>query len=341
MKSEYELRAADSLGNDLLVAALRFGGAFSSFASGECADGAWDFDRTGFWQTRAVVRSANSQSDLAVFQYNTWRDKGVLELPGSRRYLAATNFWKTRFEFRQEMGEQPLIVCEKIGGFLRLSSGLVISSIARNLPELPWMTLLAWYLTVMMHRDTAAAAEFALKGFDQANINTISIAAGFAKGTIYNYFASKQALLNALIESVAAEQQEYIQAAVLSVSDPAARLERFFQAGFEYVARRVHRARAVFNVVNSADQAQKRYCQQAYQPMFQMAAEQILAPGMQQGVFRPLDLQTAATLLMTIYMGTVSQVDEQGRPWLDPALVANFMLHALQPSQRANTKDIN
>ncbi len=40
-----------------------------------------------------------------------------------------------------------------------------------------------------------AATHFAKEGFDGASINRISIAAGFAKGTVYNYFDSKEALL--------------------------------------------------------------------------------------------------------------------------------------------------
>ena len=45
-----------------------------------------------------------------------------------------------------------------------------------------------------------AAIEFANAGFYGANINRISLAAGFAKGTIYNYFPSKQALMLALLD---------------------------------------------------------------------------------------------------------------------------------------------
>jgi AcrR family transcriptional regulator len=35
----------------------------------------------------------------------------------------------------------------------------------------------------------AAIQEFARQGYERANINHISRAAGFAKGTIYNYFS--------------------------------------------------------------------------------------------------------------------------------------------------------
>ena len=47
----------------------------------------------------------------------------------------------------------------------------------------------------------SAAREFAEFGVERANIDRVSIGAGFAKGTIYNYFASKEALFGAVVES--------------------------------------------------------------------------------------------------------------------------------------------
>ena len=176
----------------------------------------------------------------------------------------------------------------------------------------------------------AAAEEFASQGFDQANINTISTTAGFAKGTIYNYFPSKQALLLALIDAIAQEHLAYLQSAVLAVDDPAGRLDRFFQAGFEYVSSHMHRARVMFNTINGSNLEQKEYCFRAYQPIFQLVAEQILLPGMQQGIFQQTETEPLVLLLMSIYLGTASQVDEQGRPWLDSSVVAGFVLRALR-----------
>ena len=177
----------------------------------------------------------------------------------------------------------------------------------------------------------AAAQEFASQGYDQANINTISTQAGFAKGTIYNYFPSKQALLLALIDAIAQEHLEYLQSAVLEIDDPAGRLERLFQAGFEYVPTHLHRARVMFNTINGSSQEHKEYCLRAYQPIFQLVAEQILLPGMQQGIFQQTAMEPLVVLLMSIYLGTASQVDEKGRPWLDSSVVAGFVLRALRP----------
>src|SRR5918995_790198 len=51
----------------------------------------------------------------------------------------------------------------------------------------------------------AAAAEFAASGVDGANVNRISLAAGLAKGTIYNYFPSKHDLFLAVVEEASSQ----------------------------------------------------------------------------------------------------------------------------------------
>ena len=47
----------------------------------------------------------------------------------------------------------------------------------------------------------AAAREFGRVGFERANIDAISLAAGYSKGTIYNYFPSKETLFVAVVEA--------------------------------------------------------------------------------------------------------------------------------------------
>ena len=52
----------------------------------------------------------------------------------------------------------------------------------------------------------AAAEEFALVGFEQAKMETISERAAIGKGTIYLYFDSKQGLFSAVLAEISAEQ---------------------------------------------------------------------------------------------------------------------------------------
>jgi len=52
---------------------------------------------------------------------------------------------------------------------------------------------------------SAAAREFGRVGLDRANIDAISLAAGYGKGTIYNYFSSKEELFLAVVEEASAQ----------------------------------------------------------------------------------------------------------------------------------------
>jgi AcrR family transcriptional regulator len=176
----------------------------------------------------------------------------------------------------------------------------------------------------------AAAEEFARQGYLGANINSISLQAGFAKGTVYNYFPSKKALLLALIDTTAQQHLNFIIAQAGKETDPPLRLERFFKAGFDFVAFNLPRARVMLNTVYGSDEELKAYCFQAYQPIFQFLSQEILIPGIQTGVFRSIEPQSTSILLMTIYLGAASQLNEQGQHWLDPGQVTNLILEGLR-----------
>lgn len=54
----------------------------------------------------------------------------------------------------------------------------------------------------------AAARHFSEAGLERASVDAISTAAGFAKGTVYNYFPSKEALFGAVIEEASRRATE-------------------------------------------------------------------------------------------------------------------------------------
>jgi AcrR family transcriptional regulator len=175
----------------------------------------------------------------------------------------------------------------------------------------------------------AAAEEFAQWGFSGANVNRISERASFSIGTIYNYFPSKRDLMRAFIDEVAQRHVDFIVAQVKTASQPAARLELFFRAGFAFVEKHTSQARAIFNVLNGPDEAFRSQLYLAYQPLFQLLGQDILGPGMAQGKFRQVEEASTAGLLMMIYLGTSSQLNPEGQFWLGPEQVASFALHAL------------
>jgi AcrR family transcriptional regulator len=175
----------------------------------------------------------------------------------------------------------------------------------------------------------AAAVEFAREGYNGANINRISQTAGFAKGTIYNYFPSKRALMLGLIDEVAAAHLDFIVTRVLEENDPARRVTRFFEAGFAFVSLYLAPSQVMVNTLHGPDVEFKAHMYQAYQPLFQFVAVDIVGAGIAKGVFRPVDAGGMAQLLMIIYLGTGSAIDEDGRHWLDPRQVADFALNGL------------
>lgn len=179
----------------------------------------------------------------------------------------------------------------------------------------------------------SAAVEFAAVGYEQANINTISKNAGYAKGTIYNYFPSKHALLVALIDETAEIHLTFITEKVDPLPEPVERLRAFFVTGFSFVAQYLPRASVLFNTIHGSDEELKAHIFEVYQPMFRYVAEEIITAGIEQNVFKPVEVQTMATLLMTIYLGTASHHDGNGSTWLEPTGVVDLVLYGLCPAE--------
>jgi AcrR family transcriptional regulator len=178
----------------------------------------------------------------------------------------------------------------------------------------------------------AATTEFAREGYARANINHISQAAGFAKGTVYNYFASKRALMLALIDEVSKAHFDHVSTQVACKDTATGRLECFFEAGFTWVTDNLDPARVMFTTLNGPDREFKLHMYEAYQPMFQLVGRDIVAAGVERGDFRPLDPTVTANLLMTIYLGVGSQVNDQGKHWFSPAQVTGLLLEGLRRS---------
>ena len=176
----------------------------------------------------------------------------------------------------------------------------------------------------------AATEEFAREGYKGANINRISKNAGFAKGTIYNYFDSKRALMLVLIDESAAGHLEYMVQQVLKENDAARRLECFFTAGFSWVTDNLPQGRFLFTTLNGPDMEFRTRMYEAYLPMFQLVGQDILAVGIEQGIFRQVEPVSTAGLIMTIYLGTGSQVNERGEQWFPADQVSDFVLKSLQ-----------
>lgn len=184
---------------------------------------------------------------------------------------------------------------------------------------------------------SAAAHEFATQGFTGANINRISLAAGFAKGTVYNYFPSKRDLMLALIDEIGALHTDFIISQVEPETDPTARMKQFFSAGFGFVEQYPEQAQVAISAVYGFDQEFKEQIYQAYQGLFSLLIDDIVGYGVERGDFAGTNPDTAAALLMSIYLGGSSLYSPDGGVWFDPEKVTNFVMDGIR--QRASSTE--
>ena len=184
----------------------------------------------------------------------------------------------------------------------------------------------------------AATATFAAEGYDGANVNAISRQAGFGKGTIYNYFPSKRQLMLAVLTAASGAHCAAVGERVLATDGVEARLQEFFAAGFDFVTTHLPQARVALETVFGHDTELKEHLWQGYAPMFELVAREIIGAGIAEGIFAQCDPVATANLIMTIYLGAGSQVNEDGQTWLDAADLAAFVGRALAAREGQGTK---
>lgn len=198
------------------------------------------------------------------------------------------------------------------------------------MPRLPTATKGNILIETRKRLLETATVEFASNGFTSANINQISTLAGYAKGTIYNYFPSKRDLMLALIDETGAKHTEYIVTRVMAANDPVERVREFFRAGFAFVEQYPMQARIAISVVYGHDEEFKQRIYQTYTRLFSLIIQDIVEFGTTQGDFKPINSDTTAAMLMSLYLGSCSQRNADGKVLFDPDQVAAFALEGLQ-----------
>lgn len=81
----------------------------------------------------------------------------------------------------------------------------------------------------------AAAAVFSRKGFANARISDIAVEAGVGKGTVYEYFDSKEELFLEVFRHLDVEFQRRLADRVAGADSACGRLQALFEAGAEFM----------------------------------------------------------------------------------------------------------
>jgi AcrR family transcriptional regulator len=182
----------------------------------------------------------------------------------------------------------------------------------------------------------AAAAEFADAGVDGANVNRISLAAGLAKGTIYNYFPSKHDLFLAVVEE--ASSQAATGAEALDGDAPTGeRLRAILQSDVEWVREHEAFARVLVREALAGDPRHQAGIVAAAAPFVERVSE-IIAAGIERGEIRAgLDVGQLALLFSGLCELAVSLHWGAGGGWprleAIPELVTGLFLEGVGAPQ--------
>jgi len=105
----------------------------------------------------------------------------------------------------------------------------------------------------------AAARVVGRHGYAEASIARITEYAGVAQGTFYNYFGSRQELLDQILPNLSDEMLEFIRKRVAEISDPVEREREQFQAFFAYLVERPEFFRVLHEAEQFAPQAYRQH----------------------------------------------------------------------------------
>jgi TetR/AcrR family transcriptional regulator len=167
-------------------------------------------------------------------------------------------------------------------------------------------------MATMTTRDRildAALLRFGTRGYDATSLDTLAAELGIRKQTILYWFASKEALLDAVVERGAIELAGVFEAALLSGEIGVDRIEAVMRAVFRYTARRPQlfgllREVERLGATTSANLAAR------LQPLIDRAVRSVSSL-MEAGVVRRCDPRLLLAFLYSIVLGVASDVHAQ------------------------------
>ncbi|WP_409525755.1 TetR/AcrR family transcriptional regulator [Nitrincola sp. MINF-07-Sa-05] len=167
----------------------------------------------------------------------------------------------------------------------------------------------------------AATEHFSQYGYEKTTVSDLAKAIGFSKAYIYKFFASKQAIGEAICANCLLEIETEVRAAIDEADRPPEKLRRLFKAIVEASVRLFFRDQKLYEIAASA--ASERWqAALAYEERMQQILQDVLQQGRLTGDFErktPLD-----ETVMAIYLVI--------RPYLNPLLLQHSFDHASDAS---------
>lgn len=152
------------------------------------------------------------------------------------------------------------------------------------------------------HILKAAIRVFAKSGLAQAKIRQIAEAAGIGKGTIYEYFSSKEELFWMAFEVFAEETGQIIQRKIASVKDPAEKIRVYITSWAEMMNNEMQEfSNLMFEIWAESmrrDQKKGRTILAEMYAQYRLQIKSILDEGVSKNIFKPMNTMGVAGLII-------------------------------------------
>lgn len=148
-------------------------------------------------------------------------------------------------------------------------------------------------------------------GFDGLTMDRVAEVAGVAKGSIYHYFATKQALMEFIFERVVTPALERAREVAASALSPVDKLRGILLEWFNHFSA----YRGIFETM-FADPTIRHFCSDARRGKYAEGIaifERVFSEGVEQGLFRQIDPQMAAEVVLGALILPVERDLESGR----------------------------
>ena len=185
----------------------------------------------------------------------------------------------------------------------------------------------------------AALAVFGEQGFEPTRLEDVAERASVSKGTIYNYFPSKEALFEEMVQHTLADLLDVAETVRMD-STPTKALHAFVGGVWHYMRSPTFEAiyRLVMAETNRFPHLGRLYTTEVRGRVMNVAST-ILRAGMDTGEFREMDVQSASRMLLAllvkhgVWCGRRERWPDLAERSDDEVLqeIMEFYLHAMRP----------
>ncbi len=165
---------------------------------------------------------------------------------------------------------------------------------------------------------------FVQKGYTATSMRQVAAEAGIGKATIYHHFPDKQAIVVALLEKNTVYMKEALEL-VRVEDDPRRRIQVAATASIQFLFKSVEIIQIMRREVGGGREKIQTGFLDFLQEYLALLADAVRR-GTQQGIFRPVDPNDAARILMTMIQGTFAMAYLGGRSTENPEAAAAALL---------------